>query len=75
MPTNRQALLPRDKSGNPVEAFGGFPGYGHLCRVADKRTHRLALESIRPGGSITLKEALAAAYVQGLLDAVISTNE
>lgn len=61
-------LAPIDSDGKPFVEFTQFKDYKHLAKIAEKRTHRLALESIRPGGNITLKEALAAAYIQGISD-------
>lgn len=41
-----------------------------ILKIADKRTHKYALECIRPHGKTTLKEALSAAYIQGMNDAI-----
>jgi len=50
----------------PEELIDGFK------RVSSKRTHRLGLYAAI--GDVTLKEALQAAYLQGMFDGVRSTE-
>ncbi len=38
--------------------------------IAEKRTHRFALALINPSSNVTIKQMLAAAYMQGISDAV-----
>ena len=63
-------LLPKDFDGDRVAEVAKFPDIDKLFGIAEKRTQRFALECVTNFDAITLKQALAAAYVQGISDAV-----
>jgi len=63
-------LAPRDLEGKIVD-LTDFKDLPRVHGIAGKRTHKFALELIAPCGRITIKEALAAAYIQGMNDAVL----
>lgn len=60
-----------DENGNYIDAFKGFGGHSKMRRIAEKRTHKFALNMVRSGSPISLKDSLAAAYIQGINDAVL----
>lgn len=68
-------LVPTNLGGKPREWVADEPNYGRLLDVAEKRTHRFALECIKPFTRTTMKEALAAAYIQGMSDTALLLND
>jgi len=69
---NKRKLAILDNSGEGIDnVFSLYKDFDGLHRVAEKRTHSFALACVQPGSRITLKEALAAAYIQGIRDAAI----
>lgn len=64
-------LNPLDLSGGKKTDITDFPNINKIINIAERRTHRFALECVRPSYSITLKEALAGAYLQGMNDTVL----
>lgn len=65
-----QKLVPIDSKGEQLE-FGedDFIMLEESLRVAKKRTHMIALELVL---DLSLRDALCAAYIQGMNDKVIS---
>ena len=66
----KRSLLPKDLEGDEIPDIVNYPNHRTLMLIAHKRTHRLALEVISCG-RVTLRDALEAAYIQGLTDGAL----
>ena len=67
--------VPINKDGQQLkfedEDFAAMQG---MLPVAGKRTHRLGLEMIRNPPTLNLREALSAAYLQGMNDTLLAID-
>ena len=69
-----EEIVPKDFDGNPIETDDKFfELWQKMERVAQKRTHRFALQMCHLFKPIKLEQALMAAYVQGMYDATNNT--
>ncbi len=65
-------ITPLDKEGSPIDGvLEEFPQVHKIIDMANKRTHRYILEVITAYSGLSLHDALAGAYLQGMEDAII----
>ena len=67
----KHEMLPKDRNGDDLVEFQDAEEFEELLPVAGKRTTIFGMLSVT--GDLSLKEALQAAYIQGVTDAVEGT--
>ena len=67
----RTQIYIADEKGNSFDALKDYKNAGAMRNIAEKRTHRFCLDMMRNGSQVTIKDALAAAYMQGMSDTAL----
>ena len=68
----KASMYIKDINGVEFNAFKDYPNAVKMESIAKRRTQSFALNIIRPYTKMTMHDALAAAYIQGMNDAVLA---
>lgn len=67
----KPSQVPKDAEGKRLDIDWKDPAFIKFMRVAEKRTGCIALEMTLSSSPLTLRQALAAAYWQGMYDCTL----